>query len=321
MITEELPFSLAYLPNGKPGIAFATNEESGLLASFKCSFAGQVTVKGSGVLGRIAEPELGEASSTLAVELNAPEGVQEYGETLDGTSYGLEASFNGGAFEPAGLAAEPGLALSEGEAELVGQPQLVPPGGDFPEAFTVAGEGELKLTAGASFVSCTSEGEQAAIGGSGEFESTTAGSLGLTLHNCHTTLGIKCTTPGQESGVVITEQLPFRLASLPDGEPGMAFATNEESGLLASFKCSFAGQVTVKGSGVLGRIAEPELGEASSTLAVELNAPEGVQEYGETLDGTSYGLEASFNGGEYKQAGLAAEPGLGFGEGEAELVE
>ena len=311
---------------------FLPDAESELLATAKCSFAGKVEVAGSGVLGQITEPALGEASETLRIDLNAPEVgegeyAQEYTETEAGIEYGLEASFNGGAFEAATLEAE-AVAGFEGEARLVrGQLALEPPGASFPAPFSLTGEAEVSLrTTAGKFVNCSGEGEAQPLAGEGQFEDATSGTATIDLHNCHTTLGIKCTTAGQATGTIETEALPFRLVYLSDGEPGVLFLPNAESELLATAKCSFAGKVEVAGSGVLGQIAEPALGEASETLRIDLNAPEAgegeyAQQYTETEAGIEYGLEASFNGGAFEAATLEAEAVALFSGGEAELTE
>ena len=316
---------------------FLPDAESELLATAKCSFAGKVEVAGSGVLGQITEPALGEASETLRIDFNAPEVgegeyAQQYTETEAGLEYGLQASFNGGAFEAATLEAE-AVASFEGEAGLVEGPGLVegqlalePPGGSFPASFSLAGEAEVSLrTAAGKFVNCTGEGEAQPLAGEGSFEDATSGTATIDLHNCHTTLGIKCTTAGQATGTIETEALPFRLVYLSDGEPGVLFLPDAESELLATTKCSFAGKVEVAGSGVLGQITEPALGEASETLTIDLNAPEVgegeyAQQYTETEAGLEYGLQASFNGGAFEAATLEAEAVASF-EGEGELTE
>lgn len=84
-------------------------------------------------------------------------------------------------------------------------------------------------------------------------------------------------------------------------------------------------RVKVSGSGVLGQITAPGLGEASSTLTVDLNAPEAgkgkyPQQYTQTEAGLKYGLQEIVNGGESKPASLEAEAVASFSGGKGELT-
>ena len=85
-----------------PGVLITSNE--GHFASFKCSFAGAVEVRGNGIVGTITEPEEGVASNTAHIsfsETSAKSGVQTHQTVVGGEEnpYHLESSFNGGAFE------------------------------------------------------------------------------------------------------------------------------------------------------------------------------------------------------------------------------
>ena len=321
--TEALPFRLAYLSDGEPGIVFLPNEESGLLAAVKCSVLWEVKLKGSGVLGRITEPGLDEPSPTLTIDLNAPEGEQQYTETEAEEQYALQMSLNGAALEPAALEAEALASFGEGEGTLVGSgtPALQPSEGSFPASFSLAGAQTVSLVSPEITITCTTSGEVKALGGEGQFEDATSGTATLTLRNCKGPFGVKCTTSGQTAGTIKTEALPFRLAYLSDGEPGIVFLPNEESGLLAAVKCSVIAEVKLKGSGVLGQITEPALGEPSPTLTIDLNAPEGEQQYTETEAEEQYALQMSLNGAALEPAALDAEAVASFGEGEGTLVE
>ncbi len=335
VVMEGLPFRLVYLSDGKPGVLFMPNEESEQFSTASCvGGLVKVEVRGSGMLGRITQPALGEASLTLTVELNATEGEQEYVKTRDGVKYTLESSRNGGKLTPAGLASEPMLTFGEGEAELrvpvnpVGRPALEPPGATFPASFSPAGEQTVRLRGGSYPINCATEAGVKALGGEGQFESASTGTATLTLHNCkESSFNSKCTTSGQATGTVKTESLPFRLVYLADGEPGVLFLPNAKSGAIATASClSGAVSLKVSGSGVLGRITKPAPGEASSTLTVNLNAPEAgkgeyAQEYVKTEAGLEYGLQVSVNGGASKAAALEAEPVATFSGGKAGLAQ
>ena len=326
--TEALPFRLAYLSDGEPGIVFEPNAASGLLATAKCSVIAEVKLKGSGVLGQVTEPALDEPSPTLTIDLNAPEGEQQYTETEAEEQYALQMSLNGAALEPAALDAE-AVASFGGEVELgegggEAEPTelaLEPPGGSFPASFSLAGAQTVSLVSPEITITCTTSGEVKALGGEGQFEDATSGTATLTLRNCKGPFGVKCTTSGQTAGTIKTEALPFRLAYLSDGEPGIVFLPNEESGLLAAVKCSVIAEVKLKGSGVLGQITEPALGEPSPTLTIDLNAPEGEQQYTETEAEEQYALQMSLNGAALEPAALDAEAVASFGEGEGTLGE
>ncbi len=205
-------------------------------------------------------------------------------------------------------------------------PALQPPGGAFPASFSPAGEQTVRLRGGSYPINCATEAGVKALGGEGQLESATAGTATLVLHNCKTIFGISCTTSGQAEGTIKAESLPFRLVYLSDGKPGVLFEPNAKSGALATASCPFIGPIKLSGSGVLGRITQPALGESSSTLTVNLNAPETgkekyAQEYVKTEAGAEYGLTVSVNGGKAEAAELEAEPVASFSGGKAELRE
>jgi hypothetical protein len=74
------------------------------------------------------------------------------------------------------------------------------------------------------------------------------------------------------------------------------------------------------GSGVLGQITKPALGEASQTLTVAINAPEGKQQYTKTEAGLEYSLTSSLGGGEAKAASMQAEAVASFSGGKGVLI-
>ncbi len=329
IVAKDLPFRLVYLSDGEPGILFLPDTESGLLATAKCGGFIPVEIAGKGVLAHITEPVLGEASPTLEVDLNASEVgegeyAQEYTETKAGTEYGLQMIV---AEEPvpATLEAEATVSFGEEKAVLASPgPLLEPPGSSFPASLSLAGEAEVTLQNSTDGVECKTEGEVQALGGEGQFENETSGTATLTLHNCKDSLKYTCTTVGEKAGTIVAKDLPFRLVYLSDGEPGILFLPDTESGLLATAKCGGFIPVEIAGKGVLAHITEPVLGEASPTLEVDLNASEVgegeyAQEYTETKAGTEYGLQMIV-AEEPVPATLEAEATVSFGEGEAVLA-
>ncbi len=322
--TEALPFRLTYLSDGEPGVLLLPNKASGKLLTAKCTVVGEVKVSGSGVLGRIAKPALGEASQTMTLDFAAPETgkeefAQQYVKTEAGLEYGLEVSVGGAKAIPTELEAEP-VATFGGKVGLgKAPPALEPPAATFPASFSAAGEQKVWLRGGSHPVKCATESGVKALSGEGSFETATTGTATFTLHNCTTTLGLKCTTSGQAEGTIKTEALPFRLTYLSDGEPGVLLLPNKASGKLLTAKCTLVGEVKVSGSGVLGRIAKPALGEASQTMTLDFAAPETgkeefAQQYVKTAAGLEYGLEVSVGGAKAIPTELEAEPVASFSD-------
>lgn len=214
------------------------------------------------------------------------------------------------------FAALPAIAAAE-ETSNPGDPYLE--GASPGTHFTVAGGAGSLNTVGNKFVKCES------VTGTGEFEDRETGTISLTFHGCKTTLGIKCTTPGEETGTITVGPLPFHLKTIdhPDGvhgnkeEPGVLITPDEE-GFFTEFKCSFAGTVKVRGNGIIGTITDPEEGVASNTATIvfqETETGSGIQTHQKvTNDETEYHLESSFNGAEYEEAAEDATGTLTFGE-------
>lgn len=115
--TTELPFRVKSATEGKWAILISSKE--GHFSTFKCSELVNVVVSGNGVIGIVTSPEPGEESSTITLKFSGEEGVQAH-TTVDGeeTEYGLKASTNGGAAEPASLAGESSFSF-EGEVQDV----------------------------------------------------------------------------------------------------------------------------------------------------------------------------------------------------------
>ena len=158
------------------------------------------------------------------------------------------------------------------------------------------------------------------LDGEGEFETAETGWVKLATAGCHTTLGIKCTTEGQEAGTITMTKTPFHLKTVDHGgvqTPGVLITpgegkANDGGDHFATFKCSFAGTVVIGGAtpdpnngstpGLVGTIASPEeqVPSNTQTISFESEAP-GVQAHrvvtndnGETKE---YDLKTSFNGG------------------------
>ena len=163
-------------------------------------------------------------------------------------------------------------------------------GVSFPLTFTsTSGEGTL-FAEGVAKVSCKSDTNE------GEFTSSTTGTGTVTFHEC-TSLGTKCTTPGQPKGTIKTNELSVHLVYLAGGAPGILFKPGE-SGVFTTFEC--AGglvHIQVEGSGVLGGVTEPAIGGSSTMSTITVNGTSTSQEYTETSEGEKFGLQATINGG------------------------
>ena len=229
------------------------------------------------------------------------------------------------------LVALPAIAAAE-ETSNPGDPYL--DGVTTGTTFTLeGGEGELN-TVGGKFVRCSS------VHGHGEFHDAETGTVEFTFTGCKTTLGIKCTTPGEETaGTIQVGPLPFHLKTVKhEGQekPGILVTPNNPDekgkGYFTEFKCSFAGSVRVEGNGIVGTITDPEEGVASKTATIafqevldEAEEPTGVQTHktvtdhnAETEEGfepTEYHLESSFNGGEYEESAEQAGGTISYAEG------
>ncbi len=284
-----------------------TVNPEGSATAYRFEYVGQAEFEAHGYESATSVPAppkaIGSGSSNVSVSQavsgltpGAPYRYRLVAESEAGTSYGKDATLT---TVPLG-------------------PALEPPGGAFPASFSPAGEQTVRLRGGSYPIECKTESGVKALGGEGQLESATTGTASLVLRNCRTIFSITCTTSGQAEGTIKTEALPFRLVYLSDGKPGVLFEPSAKSGLLATASCPFIGPIKLSGSGVLGRIIAPQLGESSSTLTVNLNAPEVsegkyAQEYVKTEAGAEYGLQVSVNGGEAKPVELEAEPVATFG--------
>ena len=205
--------------------------------------------------------------------------------------------------------------LAEGETGY--HPRLTTHAGKFVECKTVSGEGEF-VTSEEGWIELTFSGE------------------------CHTTLGIPCTTVGQESGTITTPTLPFHLKTVDHGEkqtPGVLITPGEgkaadEGDLFVAFKCSFAGTVEVGGQtpeengstpGIIGTITSPEKGNRSKTATLSFDVIENGTQTHRTVTNDSgetkeYDLKSSFNGGATETAAQEGKGTITFDEGEPELL-
>ena len=222
-------------------------------------------------------------------------------------------------------AALPALAAAE-ETSNPGDPYL--DGVTTGTTFSLeGGEGELN-TVGGKFLRCAS------VHGNGEFHDAETGTVELTLTGCKTTLGIKCTTPGEETGTIQVGPLPFHLKTVKhEGveKPGILVTPAEPDengvGAFTEFKCSFAGAVKVRGNGLIGTITSPEEGVAANTATISFSETEsesGVQTHKTITDHNretaeeapiEYHLETSFNGSEYEECAKQISGTMSFAEG------
>ena len=168
--------------------------------------------------------------------------------------------------------------------------------GGTPIGGTIAGGTARLSTTNGSTIHCGS------VSGTANFENSTTGTMRLTFTGSCNGFGFPCVSPGEASGSITTETLPFHLATIKRVAagvdetkiPGVLVTPGPES-RFATFTC--AGgliHVDVKGNGVIGRIESPACGAAHTTTAniVFEALSHGVQKY-TTLEGTEteYTLE------------------------------
>ena len=154
-------------------------------------------------------------------------------------------------------------------------------------AFTITGgTGNLSTTSGTT-IHCGS------VTGSGNYETTTTGTMTLVFGPTCALGTTHCESPGAATGVIETTALPFHNVMVTTNTPGVLVTPNA-TGAFAHFNCGFL-SFTVSGNGVLGDV-EKECGSKSVEAGVEFKATgHGVQEH--TLyTGTTYRLTtAGFN--------------------------
>jgi|GEM_PF-2344243 len=324
--TQAMTFHTAYLKpateasHERPGIAVTPNEGTGKFAEFSCNEGLlKVAVKGSGLLGTVTEPAIGEGSSgAISVAVNATAEGQQHSETLGGGAFGLNVSYNGNepeaAYQALGTDAlalageaeattatdtssfEPGETPSFEEAPSVSLPE-------YPASFTTSG-GENIWSSAESSIGCES------TAGEGEFTSAHTGLMRIRFEGCGFS-GTKCTTPGHAAGTIVSQELIVHTAYLKSESlhesPGIAITPEHVTGTFAGFSCVFGlVRYVVKGNGLLGTVTEPGLEEAFSSAAIEMAASEEGQQHTETAEGEEFGLEASVNGSELEPLSLSA---------------
>lgn len=339
--TQAMTFHTAYLKpateasHERPGIAITPNEGTGKFAEFSCvEGLLKVAVKGTGLLGTVTEPAIGEGSSSaISVAVNATSKGQQHTETLGGGVFGLNVSYNGNepeaAYQALGMDAlvlageaeattatdtssfEPGETPSFEEAPAVSLPE-------YPAAFTTSG-GENVWASGGSSFGCES------MTGEGELTGSHTGWMRIHFEGCEGIFGTKCTTPGHAAGTIVSQELILHTAYLKSEglheAPGVAITPEHATGTFAGFAC-FGGlaRYVVKGNGLLGTVTEPGLEEAFSSAAIEIAATEEAQQHTETAEGEEFGLEASVNGSELEPLSLSAGTALTLSGPEAEGV-
>lgn len=185
-------------------------------------------------------------------------------------------------------------------------PSISPAGeAEFPLQYSGSGLGGTFYTASGRWVYCETSSAEATM------TASMTGSTKLAFSGCReSTLNSTCTTPGQPSGTIITETLATHTVYLqwtypPHETPGVLFTPNEETEKVAAFSCvSGFVKIDVKGNGVLGTVTSPGIGESSSALTFNIRAVESSQWHSETIEGETYGLESSQNGGALEPASL-----------------
>ena len=342
--TQTMTFHTVYLKpaeaeksHERPGIVIMPNEGTGKFAEFSCTEEEglEVAVKGTGLLGTVTEPAIGEGSSSaISVALNATGEGQQHTETLGGETFGLNVSYNGNEPEAAYQAAGTNALTLAGEAEATTatdtssfEPTETPSFEEapavslpsYPTAFTSSGGENVWASGGSSFGCESTTGE-------GEFTSAHTGSTRLRFEGCaESVFGTKCTTPGHAAGTIVSQELILHTAYLKSEglheAPGVAITPEHATGTFAGFAC-FGGltRYVVKGNGLLGTVTEPGLEEAFSSAAVEIAATEEGQQHTETAEGEEFGLEASVNGSELEPLSLSAGTALTLSGPEAEGV-
>jgi hypothetical protein len=189
---------------------------------------------------------------------------------------------------------------------------------DYPGEGTITAStpGPATLRSDSDSITCkvTNEAneELPAVTVRGKFTSKTTGDIEFTFHGCKDELGFNCTSSGQSTGTITTEELTFHIVKLTNGKAGMLVTPNA-NGVFANFTCAGFIGVEVQGNGVLGEITEPGYNEESSAFSVNFAAVSNTEQAQTKFEGDteSYGLEASIGGGEFEPV---AEEASGTGE-------
>jgi hypothetical protein len=129
------------------------------------------------------------------------------------------------------------------------------------------------------------------------------GKLSFVFNNCHTQLGVACTTMGQAAGVITTPGLRFELAYIKGSVKTTGVLI--KGATYAEFSCG-SNLVKVTGKGVLGHLSTPACGGNSATWTTDFTSKkEGVQTYQE-IEGSPelFVLEESVKGGAPAQTSI-----------------
>jgi len=137
--------------------------------------------------------------------------------------------------------------------------------------FTVSGGEAVMILWGVENVICektTGTGEFALEGGTTKSKT---GTINLTLTKCTTQLfGFNCTTTGQPTGTIQTQNLTFHLVAIEKGKPGILLTPNDNTGQFAKFTC-FSINVTIVGNGIIGHITAPACDKNSASMTIVFN--------------------------------------------------
>ena len=188
--------------------------------------------------------------------------------------------------------------------------------------FSISGGASNLTTASGLVTECTS------VSGSGEYTTTTTGTLQLIFHGC-TGSGTNCTSTGQPTGTIKTNVLPFHNVEIPTGKPGILITPSSITGVpttgqgpYATYTCaSGLIKVEVFGNGVLGTVTSPGCGgeDTKATLSFKKSA-NGVQEH-LSYTNTTYDLFAKVNGGSHVTAAMEGHGTAAFTDGAKRKVE
>lgn len=164
---------------------------------------------------------------------------------------------------------------------------------------------ELTRKAGGGYTATT-------LSGAGSFETTTTGTLTLTIHGTKNGASL-CTSAGQPTGTVTTTELPFHLVMLGTNQPGILITPGSNEHF---FSCGSSFEWG--GNGLLGTIVQPECGEESGTMVLRFPGSAGTQQHLIYTEG-EYTLKSRmwFLGvpGAWSQSAINAEATVWFGGG------
>ena len=163
---------------------------------------------------------------------------------------------------------------------------------DSTSTFTVTGGASTLNETGGLTLTGTS------IEGTGNFTSTTGGTLSLTFKGVTESIfGTKCGSTGQghaeNSGVVTTTALTFHLIMLATNKPGILITPNQ--GVFAHFKC-LSIEKTVTGNGIIGTLTAPLCGESNSTATLKFRKSSNGHQEHKLYTGVSYDLHTNSSG-------------------------